>query len=307
MDYIIKTNKLGKQRFFSKEKPTLPNIIGEKFETKYFTKLKNSKSIEGGLRCKNLFKSNYERLPLISVVIPNLNGERLKKTLDSVINQDYPNIEIILIDGGSKKNNCTEVIKEYENEIDYWISEEDDGIYDGWNKGINVAFGKYFGILNSNDVYYENAFVYLLDYIKKFEEYDFILGAVEKEKVHAGFRPKEINLRFNIYPSSSIGFFIKLDAQKKIGLYNIKYKCSSDYDMFYKLIKKYNFQGVATKHNEVFGKFEKGGFSSKLGFFDHLFEEIQIRFDNGQNIFILIYIFLGRCIIKLLSKLKIIK
>ena len=63
-------------------------------------------------------------------------------------------------------------------------------------------------------------------------------------------------------------------------------------------------KGIPTRADEVFGKFELGGFSSTLSFFDHLKEEIQIRFDNGQNILKLVYIFFGRIIKKTLSKIK---
>ena len=111
-----------------------------------------------------------------------------------------------------------------------------------------------------------NAFKYLIKYIKEYHEYDFILGAVKKQKVYAGFRPNDIKLNFNIYPSTVIGFFIKLESQKKLGLYNLSYRCSADYDLFYRMIVKEKMSGVPTKKNEVFGKFELGGFSSNLFF-----------------------------------------
>ena len=304
MKYYIKKNKFNIDKYFANEISLPPICEGEKFVSSNFFEKKNDKFQSGGLRLKNIFKSDYEDLPLISVIVPNLNGEKLKETLDSILFQKYPNIEIILIDGGSD-NKTLELIKSvYDDQLDYWISEKDNGIYDAWNRGIQLSRGNYIGIINSNDIYYPKAFEYLIKYIKNFSEYDFILGAVEKKKVHAGFRPNEINLRFNIYPSTVIGFFIKLESQKKIGLYNLKYRCSSDYDMFYRIIKNYKMKGVPTKANEVFGKFELNGFSSTLSFFDHLKEELNIRFDNGQNILILIYIALGKCVKKTILTLK---
>ena len=74
--------------------------------------------------------------------------------------------------------------------------------------------------------------------------------------------------------------------------------------MFYRLIKKQKMRGIPTKGNEVFGKLELIGYSSTLGLFDHLKEEIQIRYDNKQNIFVLIYIFIGRCFVKLMNVIK---
>ena len=304
MKYYIKKNKFNIDKYFTNEISLPPIYEGEKFVSCNFFKKKNDNFQSGGLRLKNIFKSDYQDLPLISVIVPNLNGEKLKDTLDSILFQKYPNIEIILIDGGSE-NKTLELIKSvYDDQLDYWISEKDNGIYHAWNRGIQLSRGSYVGIINSNDIFYPNAFEYLIKYINNFPNYDFILGAVEKKKVHAGFRPNEIDLRFNIYPSTVIGFFIKLESQKKVGLYNLKYKCSSDYDMFYRIIKNYKMQGIPTKADEVFGKFELGGFSSKLSFFDHLKEEIQIRHDNGQNILRLIYIFFGKIIKKSFLKFK---
>ena len=304
MKYYIKKNKFNIDKYFSNTTTLPPSFKNEKFVSINYIEKKNDKIKSGGLRLKNIFKSDYQDFPLISVIVPNLNGEKLKETLDSILFQKYPNIEIILIDGGSD-NKTLELIKSvYDDQLDYWISEKDNGIYDAWNKGIQLSRGNYIGIINSNDIYYPKAFEYLIKYIKNFSEYDFILGAVEKKKVHAGFRPNEINLRFNIYPSTVIGFFIKLESQKKLGLYNLKYKCSSDYDMFYRIIKSYEMKGVPTKADEVFGKFDLNGFSSTLSFFDHLKEELYIRHDNGQNFLILIYIAIGKCVKKTILTLK---
>ena len=92
--------------------------------------------------------------------------------------------------------------------------------------------------------------------------------------------------------SVSTGFFIKKDAAKKVGDYNIKYKYSADYDYFYRMIVKHKLKGVATKKNEVLGIFRRGGFSSKVNFFDHLSECTKIRIDNGQNKFVVLLTFL---------------
>ena len=305
MKYFIKKNKFNLERFYSKEIIPPPKFRGEKFVSCNYIENKSQNTLSGGLRLKNIFKSNYENFPLISVVVPNFEGTKLKKTLDSILKQKYQNIEIIVIDGGSNFENISFLKNEYNDEVDYWISEKDKGIYDAWNRGIKISNGKYIGIINSNDFYYEKAFDYLLKYIRDYPDHDFILGAVEKKKVHAGFRPNEIKLRFNIYPSTVIGFFIKLESQKKVGLYNLKYKCSSDYDMFYRIIVKHKMKGFPTTATEVFGKFELGGFSSQLGFLNHLKEELQIRYDNGQNIFTLLYIAVGRTIVKLFNQLKI--
>jgi len=86
--------------------------------------------------------------------------------------------------------------------------------------------------------------------------------------------------------------FIKKNSQKKVGFYNTKYKYSSDYDFFYRMIVKYKLIGMATKKNEIFGKFRRGGISSKITFMDYLNETIKIRLDNGQNKLLVYIIFI---------------
>ena len=90
-----------------------------------------------------------------------------------------------------------------------------------------------------------------------------------------------------------IGFFIKSNLQKIIGLYNLNYKCSSDYDLFYKLFNNNNLIGASTTKDELIGIVESGGFSSKYGFWNRLKEEMQIRKDNNQNLFLIYIIYLN--------------
>ena len=97
---------------------------------------------------------------------------------------------------------------------------------------------------------------------------------------------------------------LEITGHDKIGLYNIKYKHSNDYDFFYRLINNKKFYGRRTLRTEVLGKFRDGGFSSKLKFFDILLMELKIRFDNNQNFFDLLIIFFGRCIFKIISLFK---
>ena len=106
-----------------------------------------------------------------------------------------------------------------------------------------------------------------------------------------GFKPEKIHYSWGFYSSHSTGFFIKKEAAKKVGYYNVKYKYHSDYDYFYRMIVKKKLKGVATKKNELFGVFRRGGFSSSIPFRKLLFEEIKIRYDNNQNLFLLFVIF----------------
>jgi glycosyltransferase involved in cell wall biosynthesis len=89
----------------------------------------------------------------ISIVTPNYNQRNLlDRTIRSVLDQSYPNLEYIIIDGNSK-DGSQEVIKQYADKVSYWCSESDQGQYDAINKGFNVSSGEIMGWLNSSDIY----------------------------------------------------------------------------------------------------------------------------------------------------------
>ena len=248
---------------------------------------------EGGLRTKGIFKKSKKDEPLISVITVVLNNERyLGEAIESLKFQKYRNFEHIVIDGGST-DRTLEIIKKNEENIDYWISKKDKGIYDAFNLGMKLAKGDYLGFLNSDDRFTHEAFSTLKKYIINFPEKDFIFGAVKKHwGILYGYKPYKIFWSWGFYSSHSTGFFIKTNSAKKVGLYNLKYKYSADYDYFFRMIVKNKLKGVGTKKNELFGIFRRGGFSSTIKFRDHFFEEISIRLDNNQNRLLVLIIFL---------------
>ena len=91
--------------------------------------------------------------PLISIITVVYNGEKhLEETILSVINQTYDNVEFIIIDGSST-DGTIDIIKKYEDKIDYWISEKDSGIFDAMNKGILASKGDYINFMNAGDFF----------------------------------------------------------------------------------------------------------------------------------------------------------
>lgn len=89
----------------------------------------------------------------VSIITVGFNSAKtIEGTIESVLNQDYPDIEYIVVDGGST-DGTVQIIERYQNRISKWISEKDHGMYDAMNKGIAMATGDVIGILNSDDVY----------------------------------------------------------------------------------------------------------------------------------------------------------
>lgn len=98
--------------------------------------------------------SNY---PKITVITPSYNqGDYLERTIQSVINQGYPNLEYMVIDGGST-DNSVDIIKQYADQIDWWVSEKDEGQTHAINKGLQLATGDIIAYLNSDDTYIDQS------------------------------------------------------------------------------------------------------------------------------------------------------
>ena len=280
--------------------------ISENFETtEYLLSVdKKKKYGKGGLRLKDIKKKTESDQPLISIITVVLNGAKfIEETLESIYQQSYKNYEHIVIDGGST-DGTLDIIKRYSDKIDYWVSEEDNGIYDAFNKAMTVCKGEYIGFINSDDQYNENTLQILIKYLKRNQDIDFIFGSVKKHwGVLHGYRPWKIYYSWGFYSSHSTGFFIKTSSAKKVGFYDLKYKFSSDYDYFYRMIVQKKMKGIATKKDELFGTFRRGGFSSKVDFVSHFFEEIRIRIGNKQNKILILIIFIYK-FLKNFNKIK---
>ncbi len=237
-------------------------------------------------------RENYK----ISVITVTKNSEKfLEENLISLKNQTYRNFEHIIIDGKSS-DKTVDIIKKNSEQISYWVSEEDNGLYDAMNKGIRNATGDIIGILNSDDIYYPKALSIVNNYFSIHSDIDFLFGSVDKYKLMHGFYPEKIKWTFGFYTTHSIGFFIKRQAQLNLGFYDTQYKYSADYDLFYRMIVKQGLKGISTKKNEILGKFRQGGLSSKIKYLDFLKENNKIRINNGQNKLFVYTIFLLRII-----------
>lgn len=198
----------------------------------------NGNQIIGGLRVKGKTKVSYPETPLISVITPVLNGEQyLEQAILSVLNQSYKNIEYIIIDGGST-DKTLDIVKKYDDQIDYWVSEADAGIYDAMNKGISLCTGEIIGIIASDDWYEKETVNYVVqNYLndRSIGLFHGIVVVVDNNKVKKRGYPKK-NLIGTPFKHPTC--FISKQSYNNVGVYNTIFKVVGDYDLMLRIKKQ---------------------------------------------------------------------
>lgn len=187
-------------------------------------------------------------LPKISVITVCYNSVKtIEQTILSVINQSYPNIEYIIIDGGST-DGTVNIIKKYESKIAFWESSPDKGIYDAMNKGIKIATGDYIATLNSDDWYYDsNVIQDIVNVINSNSNIDIIHGSINICDIDGNIRytilgDKEPWKNIQKYmPVWQPTMFVKRELYEKYGFYDLNYKIAADYEFIFRVINKCNF------------------------------------------------------------------
>ena len=234
---------------------------------------------------------NKDKLPRITIITPSYNqGEYLEKTILSVLNQNYHNLEYIIIDGGST-DNSVDIIKSYENNIKYWISEKDGGQTNAINKGIKMATGDIIAFQNSDDIYMPNVFnqvatVYMnVDADLIYGDFLFIdqNDNIINEKI-LGTAKYWIQLFLGSQIHNQSAFW-KRELMQTYGYLNEKYKFCLDYEFFTRLLHN---KISATYVNRYFGAFRlhsnaKTNYLGDLKKKEH--EEISMYYKNLHSIY----------------------
>jgi len=180
----------------------------------------------------------------ISIITVCFNSAvTIRDTIESVLSQNYPNIEYIIVDGVSK-DETMDIVREYEGQIDTVISSPDKGIYDAMNKGIRLATGDVVGLLNSDDFYTDESVITQL--VGRMESTGadtvfadlVIVNAKNTDRViryydSSAFYPGR--LRYGWMPAHPT-FFVKRELYDKHGVFSLDYRIAADFDMVARLL-----------------------------------------------------------------------
>lgn len=255
---------------------------------------------------KKFIIKKIKKNPKFSIITVVKNDElNISNTIKSIINQSHKNFEYLIIDGKSTDKTLNKILK-FKKKINILISENDKGIYYAMNKAIKFAKGEVIVFVNSGDLLKKNALKCVNNTFMKNKNFNFVFGTVKRHYVTStilkyGVDINRLKYNFDFATSHSAGFFLKKKIFEKYGSFNTQYKCSADYDLYFRLILKHKIQGGSTKKSDLIGIVKSGGYSSKINFLDHIFEETKIRLNNNQN-FIFVSIIFCNAIIKFLLK-----
>lgn len=205
----------------------------------------------------------------VSIITVTLNNaEYIEACIQSVINQDYENIEYIVIDGGST-DGTIDVIKKYENKINVWISEPDEGIYNAMNKGIEIASGDVIGFLNADDVYYDSDVLEKIASVMKYSNTDACYSDLvyvdnnDLNKVVRYWRSHEFQAGFfkKGWVPAHPTFFARKSIYDQYGTFDLRYKLAADYELMARFLEYHKIR--VSYVPKVTVKMRIGGASNK--------------------------------------------
>ena len=227
----------------------------------------------------------FSTLPKISVVTPSFNqAEYLERTLRSVLDQGYPNLEYLVIDGGST-DGSVEIIRRYADRLAFWVSEPDRGQTDAINKGLRRATGEWVAWQNSDDIYYPGAFHNLAATAAKYPQASLIIGDMmlidENDRPLRDIRYVKPSYRALLAEGMLLAnqaTFWRRNVQEQVGLLNEGFHCSFDYDWFLRLAQ--HAEGVHV--DRIWGALRLHG-ESKTSLQAQLFKDENQRILAGRE------------------------
>ncbi len=186
---------------------------------------------------------NSSKWPGITIVTPSYNqGQFLEDTIKSVINQKYPNLEYFIIDGGST-DNSVDIIRKYENKIDWWVSEPDDGQSDAIMKGFKQATGVLLNWINSDDLLFPGALKRIAETFMQHSYADLIVGdfaLIDADgyitKCSCAPSRFAISVKGFLFPFGQQSAFFSKNALQKVGGLRKNLHAVMDHDLYYRIL-----------------------------------------------------------------------
>jgi len=216
----------------------------------------------------------------ISIIIATYNAEKyLQICLDSIIQQKYENVELLIIDGGSI-DNTIDILKSNQPHINYWISEKDNGVYDAWNKGILVAKGDWIMFLGADDILLPKALDTYLQFIqqegKQFDIISSKLDFVSEKGLHLRFVGEPWNwdkFKMSRMSFAHPGLLHNSELFKTYGLFDTSFNICSDSELLLRTQGNINAGFI----DFITVKMQSGGISHSV---KAIVETFQIRKKN---------------------------
>lgn len=184
----------------------------------------------------------------VSIITVCFNSEStIQNTFDSIRNQTYNSIELIVIDGGSK-DGTLEIIEANKDIISKMISEPDQGLYDAMNKGINMAIGDIVGILNSDDIYSSRNVI--SEIVSNFAENDMVYGNIDYVNVQGKHArswkssPYQSEAFLKGWHPPHPSLFVKRDVYIKYGCFDISLTIAADFDLMLRFFEKHQLKSI---------------------------------------------------------------
>lgn len=182
--------------------------------------------------------------PLVSIITPSYNQAHfLEETIQSVINQDYPNLEYIIVDGGSS-DGSVEIIQRYTQRLAWWVSERDQGQTDALNKGFAHAQGDILAWLNSDDTYLPHAITQAVDALQSRPEVGMVYGDAnlidQNGQVIGRFPARQTDyrrLRRGYVHIPQQAAFFRASLWRQVGPLDPTFYFAMDYDLWVRLAK----------------------------------------------------------------------
>ncbi|MEW6291350.1 MAG: glycosyltransferase family 2 protein [Thermodesulfobacteriota bacterium] len=206
----------------------------------------------GGLRSKGYFKKSLGDRPLVSVITTTFNSEKyFTETIESVITQRYDNIEYIVVDGCST-DGTVDILRRYDDRIDFWLSEPDGSMYEAINKGIAQSRGEIIAVLNSDDRYInEDVVSQMVKWLRISPDVGGVYGDLirlyathtrYKKVFQVGYRRYLLSQGGTFVPHPAL--FVRRNCIEKTGVYDTRYRYASDYDFILRCLKYCRLQYI---------------------------------------------------------------